>query len=102
MEVLAMKYRFPLVLVLLPQLTIASLAQQPSPSPATQPLPTQEPVIRPQQQQEDVVRISINLVQVDVVVTDGRGRVVTDLKPEEVQISEDGKPQRITNFSYFT
>ena len=99
MEVLAMKYRFPLVLVLLPQLTIASLAQQPTPSPATQPLPKQEPATQ-HQQQEDVVRISTNLVQVDAVVTDARGRVVTDLKPEEVQISEDGKPQKISNFSY--
>ncbi|MEK6283810.1 MAG: VWA domain-containing protein [Acidobacteriota bacterium] len=49
---------------------------------------------------DDVVRITTNLVQVDPVITDGKGRPVTDLRPDEVQIFEDGKPQQITNFSY--
>ena len=49
---------------------------------------------------EDVVRITTNLVQVDSVITDSKGKPVTDLKPDEVQILEDGKPQQITNFSY--
>ena len=49
---------------------------------------------------EDVVRISTNLVQVDPVITDSKGKQVTDLRADEVQILEDGKPQNITNFSY--
>jgi VWFA-related protein len=56
-----------------------------------------------QQQQgadDDVVRITTNLVQVDAVVTDKDGRLVTDLKPEEVEIFEDGREQKITNFSF--
>ena len=48
----------------------------------------------------DVVRINSNLVQVDAVVTDKDGKVVTDLKPEEVEILEDGRKQKITHFSY--
>ena len=52
--------------------------------------------------QEDVVRITSNLVQVDVTVTDSRGRQVTDLRPEDFEIIEEGKPQRITNFSYIS
>lgn len=48
----------------------------------------------------DVVKITTNLVQVDAVVTDKNGKVVTDLKPEEVEILEDGRKQKITNFSY--
>src|SRR6267378_5280517 len=48
---------------------------------------------------EEVVRITTNLVQVDAVVTDKKGNLVTDLKPEEFQISEDGKPRQISNFS---
>lgn len=48
----------------------------------------------------DVVKITTNLVQVDAVVTDKDGKVVTDLKPEEVEILEDGRKQKITNFSY--
>lgn len=51
-------------------------------------------------QQEDVVRITTNLVHVDVVVVDKEGRQVVDLAPEDFEIVEDGKRQQITNFSY--
>lgn len=49
---------------------------------------------------DDVVRITANLVQLDVVVLDREGRQVTDLRPEDFEIFEDGKRQPITNFSY--
>src|ERR1044072_9479497 len=49
---------------------------------------------------DDVVRITSNLVQIDAFVTDKKGRQVTDLKAEEFEILADGKPQKITNFSY--
>lgn len=59
------------------------------------------PTPQPQQQDsDDVVRITANLVQVDAVVTDGEGRIVTDLRPEEIEIREDNRPQKITNFSF--
>ncbi|HEX8351471.1 MAG TPA: VWA domain-containing protein, partial [Pyrinomonadaceae bacterium] len=47
-----------------------------------------------------VVRITANLVQFDAVVTDGRGRLVTDLRPEEFEVRLDGKPQEISNFTF--
>lgn len=47
-----------------------------------------------------VVRINVNLVQVDAVVTDFRGKPVTDLKAEDFEVFQDGAPQKITNFSY--
>jgi VWFA-related protein len=47
-----------------------------------------------------VIRVTVDLVQVDAVVTDSQGRHVTSLKPEDFQILEDGKPQKITHFSY--
>jgi VWFA-related protein len=50
--------------------------------------------------EEDVVRVDANLVQVDAVVTDDAGRQVTDLKAEDFEMLEDGRPQQITNFSY--
>lgn len=57
----------------------------------------------PQQTQKpddiDVVRITTNLVQVDAVITDSKGKLVTDLKPEEVEIFEDGRKQKVTHFS---
>src|SRR4051812_19508254 len=51
-------------------------------------------------QDEDVVKITTNLVQIDAIVTDKQGRVVTDLQPQDFQIFEDGHPQPITNFSF--
>src|SRR5215470_2446244 len=51
---------------------------------------------------EEVVRIGVTLVQVDAVVTDSRGRQVTDLKPEDFEILEDGRSQHITNFAYIS
>jgi VWFA-related protein len=47
-----------------------------------------------------VLRVSVALVQVDAVVTDGKGRLVPDLKAADFEILQDGKPQKITNFSY--
>jgi VWFA-related protein len=51
-------------------------------------------------QKDDVVRVTTNLVQVDVVVTDAGGKQVTDLRPEELEVFEDGKRRQLTNFSY--
>ncbi len=53
------------------------------------------------QEPQDVVRISTNLVQVDVVVTKD-GKQVADLKPEDFEIFEDGRRQAITNFAFFS
>src|SRR5438093_55185 len=50
--------------------------------------------------QETVVRIVVNLVQVDAVVTDARDRPVTGLQAEDFEIYQDGRKQKITNFSY--
>ena len=55
---------------------------------------------RQPQQTESVIRISVNLVQLDAVVTDSKGRQVTDLTPEDFEILQDGKQQAITNLNY--
>ncbi|HEV7906234.1 MAG TPA: VWA domain-containing protein, partial [Pyrinomonadaceae bacterium] len=49
---------------------------------------------------DEVVRITTNLVQVDAVVTDKDGRVVPDLRAEDFELLEDGRPQQITNLSF--
>lgn len=55
----------------------------------------------PQSSDEDeVVRITTNLIQVDAVVTDKNDKPVTDLRAEDFEILENGKEQEITNFSY--
>jgi VWFA-related protein len=87
-----------LVICLALQLSILGFAQQTEP-PKQKPTPPAAGQTPPASD-EDVVRITTNLVQVDPVITDSKGNPVTDLRPEEVQILEDGKPQQITNFSY--
>lgn len=76
-----------------------SFSQQPQASPP--PVPQLQPPPPQKPEDIDVVRITTNLVQVDAVVTDKSGKVVTDLKPEEVEIFEDGHKQKVTNFSYY-
>jgi len=49
---------------------------------------------------EDIVRISVNLVQVDATVADKKGQEITDLSAADFTVVANGKPQRITNFSY--
>src|SRR6185369_11166809 len=75
-----------------------SAGQQPAPTP--QPLPAQPSSEQNPKTTDDVVRITTNLVQVDAVVTDSNDKLVTDLKPEEIEIYEDNRSQKITNFSY--
>ncbi len=43
-------------------------------------------------------RTGINTVRVDVIVTDRQGNPVTDLKLEDFEIQEDGKPQKAETF----
>ncbi len=49
---------------------------------------------------ESVIRVSVDLVQVDATVTDANGRHVADLQASDFEVLEDGKPQRITHFSF--
>jgi len=56
----------------------------------------------PPEQPDTVIRINVNLVQMDAVVTDAKGNLVTDLKPSDFEILQDGKSQVITNFSYIS
>jgi VWFA-related protein len=89
-----------LVVILVAHLASGARAQQPSSTSATPPPPPPSPQEIQKPETEDVVRITTNLVQVDAVVTDKNGKVVTDLKPEEIKILEDGREQKITNFLY--
>lgn len=92
-----MKKRSSLALILVFSMFTAAPGQNPQP---TSPAP-QKPAQQEEQTGEDeVVRITTNLVQVDAVITDKSGKLVTDLRPEEVEILEDGRPQKITNFSF--
>jgi len=47
---------------------------------------------------DDVIKVTSNLVSLDVIVKDKKGKAVTDLKPEDFTISENGVPQKIEFF----
>lgn len=58
------------------------------PATSNQPEPVQGPTFRG----------GINFVRVDVIVSDGRGNPVTDLRQQDFELTEDGKPQKIEAF----
>jgi VWFA-related protein len=45
-------------------------------------------------------KAEVNYVDVDAIVTDQQGRFISDLKKEDFEIFEDGKPQKVDMFSY--
>jgi len=81
--------RFPQVFALIFLFSAAAFAQVAQPSATPTPSPD-----------DDVVKITTSLIQVDVTVTDRGGKIIRDLKPEEIEIYENGKKQKISNFSF--
>lgn len=53
-------------------------------------------------QDEDVVRITANLVQTDVMVFDKGGKFIEGLKPGQFELVVDGKPQTVSFFDQVT
>jgi VWFA-related protein len=47
-----------------------------------------------------VIRMSVDLVQIDAVVTDQQGRHITDLTAADFEVLQDGRPQAISTFTY--
>ncbi len=97
--------RSSMALTLVVQLSLSVLGQQPATPPNAPGTERQKPDAPPQpvpQSEDDVVRITTNLVQVDAVITDKKGKPVIGLSQEEIEIREDSRPQKITNFSYIS
>jgi VWFA-related protein len=68
-----------------PLLLAAAIAQAPVQPPAPQPPVT--------------FKSEVNYVEIDASVTDAQGNFVRDLTRDDFQISEDGKPQKLTAFA---
>ncbi|HSL20883.1 MAG TPA: VWA domain-containing protein [Vicinamibacterales bacterium] len=66
--------------------------QQQQPPPAQPAQPAQE------QEQRPVIRRGVSYVSVDVIVTDSKGNPILDLKPEDFEVFEEGKPQKVESF----
>ena len=59
-----------------------------------------QPPAPPPQASQPTFRVQVDYVEVDVVVTDRQGQVVRELKKEDFQVLEDGKPQTINTFTF--
>jgi VWFA-related protein len=85
----------PVALLLL--LTSVGLAGQTAPPPPPPPPTAQTPPATPQP--PVTFKVEINYVEIDALVTDEKGNMVRDLKKEDFQVLEDGKPQTLTVFA---
>lgn len=47
-----------------------------------------------------IFRVEVDYVEVDALVSDAQGNLVTDLRAEDFEVLEDGKPQKVTSFSF--
>lgn len=98
---------------LLPEILCPGNATMPSPTPAIaqQPSQSQAPPLRKRkpaaggQQQEDqpsgqtAISVSVDLVSMQVLVTDPKGNVITGLRPQNFTIYEDNVKQEISHFA---
>lgn len=50
------------------------------------------------QQSDSDIRVIVNMVQVNIAVTDNKGNYVTGLRPEDFLITEDGIAEKIATF----
>ena len=97
--------RLPLAALLFAAASVSSLAQQPAPptpaAPATgqAPAPVPAPAPTGSASQAPAFRSGVDLVSLNVTITDGTGRYVTDLLEGEFNVFEDGIKQDLTFFS---
>jgi VWFA-related protein len=80
----------------------ASMGQQGQPPPIN---PRSAPQIPPTGPQSNPaqrgIHVSVNLVLIDVRVTDRKGNPIRELKPEQFNLFEDDKSQKVETFQYF-
>jgi Ca-activated chloride channel homolog len=50
------------------------------------------------EQDSSVIHVVVNMVQLNVAVTDNKGNYVTGLKPSDFEVTEDGIPETIATF----
>jgi VWFA-related protein len=77
-------------------------AATPAPTPGAstrRPTPPAQSPVGEEVDEDEVVRVDTELVSVPAVVTDSLGKPITGLRAENFAVFEDGRPQRIENFS---
>lgn len=51
---------------------------------------------------DDIVRISTEVIQLDVTVTDAKGKIIRDLRRDEFEIYENGKKRNMSGFTFIS
>jgi VWFA-related protein len=74
-------------------------AQQKTPAPAA-PKPAGQPAAPPSQ--NPTFRVRVDLVTNDIVVRDEKGNFVPDLRPEDIEVYEDGTLQTLSSMTVVT
>jgi Ca-activated chloride channel homolog len=57
-----------------------------------------KPTSSPAQEHQPDIHVIVNMVQLNVAVTDDKGHYISGLRPQDFQISEDGIPEKIATF----
>ena len=57
-----------------------------------------QPTSSPAQEHQPDIHVIVNMVQLNVAVTDDKGNYISGLRPEDFLISEDGLPEKIATF----
>jgi len=97
------RFQRPIIFILLGVLGVSYLAPMFAQQALTDKRQDSAPQSPPAAQQgQGVVRITTQLVQVDAVVTDKKGKHVEDLTEGDFELLVDGKKQQLTHFSHIT
>ena len=92
------------VMILLAGSALAQSQQQssnPPPPAAVVPMPASAPpTAQSPKPSQSPLRVSSDLVRIDVEVTDKSGKPIKGLGQDQFTVTDDGKPQAITSFSY--
>ncbi len=73
--------------------------EPPPPPPAPKPTAEPEPAAEPEVAENDVVRVSTNLITVPAEVMDRSGRYIGNLRQEDFRIFENGVEQQVSYFA---
>src|SRR5262252_6614635 len=68
--------------------------------PARRPLAVSQKESAQQDQKGPVFRVSTHLVTVDAYPTSDGGKIIKDLKPDDFEVYEDGKPQKVETLAF--
>jgi hypothetical protein len=79
--------------------SVGQQGQPAGPNPPSAPQPP--PAAPPSNHAQRGIHVAVNLVLIDVRVTDRNGKPIRELKPEQFALLEDDKSQKVSTLQYF-